>query len=354
MTTRWKTFFVRAAALALLVAAPSVLSAGAAAAADDSSWAVRTGSNSFGSDRTSFTYALSPGGTADDTLVVLNRGATPLRLSVYTADGYTTTAGQFDLLAQDGPSVGVGAWIAPEQGTVTVPAGGEVDVPFAVAIPANATPGDYAGGIVTSLVRADATQGINVDQRLGIRINLRVGGTLTPTMTVEDAHVSYHGTSNPFGTGDATVSYTIHNTGNAILSARQTASAAGPFGWLPADAGSIDAPPQLLPGESWVMTVPVHGVHPAFLLSATVTVTPQLTDASGSTTPLDAITVTARGWAVPWTLAVVVVVLLLAVVAVVLVARRRRKRRAADADARVREAVEEALRQRDEPAAAER
>ncbi len=38
-----------------------------------------------------------------------------------------------------------------------------MQVPFTVEVPENATPGDYAGGIVTSLVEPDATQGINVD-----------------------------------------------------------------------------------------------------------------------------------------------------------------------------------------------
>ena len=56
-------------------------------------------------------------------------------------------------------------------------------------------------------------------RRASIRIRLRVGGFLKPSLAVEHVRID-----------DATVTYTIHNTGNAILSARQTASLSGPFG----------------------------------------------------------------------------------------------------------------------------
>ncbi|WP_200804410.1 hypothetical protein [Actinacidiphila paucisporea] len=126
-----------------------------------------------------------------------------------------------------------------------------------------------------------------MDRRLGIRVKLRVSGELRPALRVENPHLDYSGTSNPFGKGSATVTYTIHNTGNAMLSARQKVSVAGPFGRLRTDAGKVAASPELLPGERWKVTVPVSGVAPAGRLTATVTLTPLLTDASGTTTPLD-------------------------------------------------------------------
>ena len=96
----------------------------------------------------------------------------------------------------------------------------------------------------------------------------------------------YDGPLNPFARGDATVTYRIHNTGNAALSGQQAVSVSGPFGLLRARAGAVAATPELLPGESWTVTLPVHGVAPALRLAATATLTPLLTDASGSTTSL--------------------------------------------------------------------
>ncbi|MFF4244716.1 DUF916 domain-containing protein [Streptomyces sp. NPDC001822] len=320
------------------------LSAGAARAADgDATWTVRTGTNSYGDDRSSFSHAVNPGGQIKDSMVVANHGRTSLELAVYAADGYTTGTGQLDLLTRDKKSVGVGAWIRSGVTTVRIAPGRTADIPFTADVPADATPGDYVGGILTSLKQPDVAQGINVERRLGIRIELRVGGALKPHLAIEDAHVDYEGSLNPFGKGDATLSYTIHNTGNTILSGRQKASVSGPFGWFRTGAAPIPAPPGLLPGESRHVTVPVHGVVPAFRLAATVTLTPSLTDASGSVTPLDPVEVTAHGWAVPWTPVLLVLVLVAGTAVTVVLARRRRARRTRREDVLVQQAVERAL-----------
>ena len=55
----------------------------------DVTWTVRTASNSLGADRSSYGYAINPGGTVTDAMVVANRGSTALTLTVYAADGFT-------------------------------------------------------------------------------------------------------------------------------------------------------------------------------------------------------------------------------------------------------------------------
>ncbi|GIF16240.1 WxL protein peptidoglycan domain-containing protein [Actinoplanes teichomyceticus] len=331
--------------VALLAAVSTVLglTAGPALAQEgDVAWAVRTASNTYGSDRSSYSYAVNPGGSARDSLVVANRGAGPLRLSVYAADGLTTAAGQLDLLPRDRPSRGVGAWVEPATGTVTVPAGRTVEVPFTVSVPADATPGDYVGGILTSLAPPDPTARVAVERRLGIKIKLRVGGDLAPALAVEDLRVDWHGSAA--AEGDARVTYTLHNTGNAVQSARQAVTLTGPFGWFRTDATAIAAPPQLLPGERWRVTVPVAGVAPAVLLTATATLTPLVTDESGSTTALRPVTASAHAWALPWALTVLLIAGPAAVAGGVVLTRRHRRRRTAREQARIQAAVAEALR----------
>ncbi|MFD8965076.1 WxL protein peptidoglycan domain-containing protein [Streptomyces sp. NPDC059568] len=350
--TRRKTTvaaLVRTAALALLMAfAIAGLPAGPALAADgDVTWTVRTAANGYGDDRSSYTYGVNPGGQIKDAMVVANHSKSPLELAVYASDGYTTDTGQLDLLTKDKKSVGIGAWVHADRAGVVIKPGKSAEVPFTVSVPANATPGDYVGGILTSLKQADDAEGINVDRRLGIRVKLRVSGELKPKLAVEDLHVDYDGTFNPFAKGDATVTYTIHNTGNALLSARQTVSVSGPFGWLRTEAGDIAAPPELLPGEKWKVKVPVHGVTPGVTLAATATLTPLLTDASGSTTSLKPVESTTHGWAVPWTLFLLLLLLLAAATATILLTRRTRARRKLREDARVRDAVEQALRDKE-------
>jgi hypothetical protein len=80
----------------------------------------------------------------------------------------------------------------------------------------------------------------------------------------------------------------------------------------------------LLPGETWKVSVPVHGVTPALYLAATVTLVPLLTDAAGSTAPLPSADTTTYSWAIPWTL-VALLTVLIGLGAVLLVSRRRRR-----------------------------
>ncbi|MEW9527459.1 DUF916 domain-containing protein [Microbispora sp. NPDC049125] len=298
------------------------LGAGPAAAADgDVSWAVTTASNDFGSGRQNYSYTLDPGGQLKDGLVVANHGTTPLRLAVYAADAFTAKGGRLDLVAKDAKSTRVGAWVHADRPDVTVQPGESAEVPFTVTLPDDAAPGEYMGGIVTAPAQAGGADGTGADRRLGIRIRLRVGGELKPSLSAEDVHVRYSGTPNPFGKGDATVTYTIHNTGNAILTARQEVAVAGPFGRLGVRAGRIGDSPQLLPGDTWKVSVPVHGVAPAGRLTGTVTLVPLLADAAGSIAPLTAVETTAGAWAIPWALLLVLVVLC-GLVATVLVRRR--------------------------------
>ncbi|MEH1030748.1 DUF916 domain-containing protein [Micromonospora profundi] len=338
---------LRTTALSLLaaVAAVGVVGAGPAVAADgDVAWTVRTASNSYGAARSSYSYNVNPGGAVEDAMVVANRGTAALKLSVYAADGFTTDAGQLDLLTRDKKSVAIGAWAHVGTDSVVIQPGKTAQVPFRISVPGNATPGDYVGGVLTALTQANQAEGINVDRRLGIRIKLRVGGELTPNLAIEDFHVRYDGTLNPFGKGDATVSYRIHNTGNAALSGQQDVSVSGPFGMLRVRADEIAAPPELLPGESWDVTVPVHGVTPAVRLASTATLTPLLTDVSGSTTSLKPVRATAHGWAVPWMLTLAVAALIVVLVGALLYRRRSRSQRRTREDARVRDAVAKALR----------
>jgi hypothetical protein len=338
---------VRRTIVATLLAAfgLGVVGIGPAVSAEDSrvSWALRTASNDFGADRQNFDYALDPGGTITDALMVVNHGKKPLTLTVYSADGFTTQSGQLDLMTQQEKSTGIGSWVRAGQDSVAVPAGKTVEVPFTIALPKNATPGDHVGGIITSLSTPGDEPGIEVDRRLAMKVHLRVGGELAPALKVEDLHVDHDGPINPVGKGDATIGYTIRNSGNAIVTAQQAASVSGPFGSFRVRAAAVDDSPELLPGDSWKVEVPVDGVLPTVRVAATVTLTPIVTDASGTITPLPAVESTTHAWAMPWS----ALVLLLLLVALAVLAVRARRRRSAQEEARVKAAIADALRERE-------
>ncbi|MGW4483913.1 WxL protein peptidoglycan domain-containing protein [Amycolatopsis sp. NPDC004368] len=312
-----RSTLTRALAAVLLVAGFAATAAMPAAAQEDAPWAVSTADNEVGSGRVNYSYTAEAGEQVHDGLKVVNNGNAPLDLAVYTADAFTRPDGQVDLLSRDKKSVGIGAWVRPTSDHVKLGPGESADVTFTVAVPAGTKAGDFLGGIVTSVQQG------TVERRVGVRIRLRVGGDITPGLSVEDAHVDYSGTLNPFGSAGATLSYTIRNTGNAIVAARQSATVSGPFGLWRKQSAPITDSPQLLPGDTWHVSVPVAGVVPTVRTSADISLTPLLTDAAGSVAPLPAVAGSAGGWAVPWTLLVLVVLLVLVIVVLVRRGRRR-------------------------------
>ncbi|MET4156973.1 DUF916 domain-containing protein [Agromyces sp. PvR057] len=335
-----------AAVVATALAGLAGFGAGPAVAADDPvSWGVRTASNDLGAERANYAYVLDPGTGLDDAIVVTNNDDVAVDLDLSAADGFTTETGVLDLVANDTPSTAVGSWITLAAPTVHLEAGESAEIPFHVEVPAGVTPGDYSGGIVTALPTPESASGVSVDRRLGIRVQLRVGGELAPVLAIEDLRIDYSGSADPFAAGTATVTYTVHNTGNARLAADQAIDVAGPFGMLRVEATQLEALPELLPGDTRDVTAVVPGVVPTGLLTATVDLSPRL-PVEGSTTgnaPLPEVQASATGWAVPWTLLLIVLVLAAAAIAF-LVLRRRRKRREA---ARIEAAVAEALAQRE-------
>ena len=337
-------------ALGSLAAVPLALAPASAASADegDVSWGVRTAANDQGADRQNFGYEIDPGGSVTDALVVSNRDVLPLNLALYGADGFTTDAGQLDVVTAGTDSVAVGAWLDFDAASVTVQPGESVEVPFTMTVPNNATPGDYAGAVITSLTQPSPEQGINVDRRLGVRIHLRVGGTLAPALAVDAMRVDYTGTFNPFGAGEAVVTYTLRNSGNARLSARQKVTVSGPFGMLASDAHGIEKAPELLPGESWDMTVRVAGVIPSFLLTAATSVSLESPSSDASDPAIAPVEASATTWAVPWATLVLLALVAAIVVATVALGRRRRRAVKSREDARVEQAVQQALLEREE------
>src|SRR5262249_23454429 len=214
--------------------------------------------------RPRFSYSVTPGATLVDHLAVRNYSPGPLRLQVYASDAFNTPDGGFDLLTAGKRSIGVGAWVVSDVAQVVVPGRGTTIVPFQLAVPANATPGDHVGGIVASL-RTIRTAGngkkVAIEDRVGARVYLRVAGQLHGALGVEGLRADYDGTVNPFGRGQVTVSYQIHNVGNLRLSGHQTVRVTGWFGQA-ALATGLPEVPELLPGGSMRVSVVVPKVFP--------------------------------------------------------------------------------------------
>lgn len=316
--------------LASLLAAGGLAAQAGAQEADGAvTWGVRPADTEQGSERPNYAYALDPGGHLSDALIVSNYDDEPQTFRVYAADGFITEAGQLDLLPAAEPSTQLGSWISFEAPEITVPAGESVQVPFKVAVPADVTPGDYAAGVVSSILVQGET-GVSVDRRLGSRMYLRVGGDLAPRVAIDDLTVAYDGGWNPFAPGSATVDYTVTNVGNTRIAPGADLSVAGLFGLAPVAATDPEPLPELLPGTSVTRSVTVAGVWPLFVATARAVLSGTVVTADFSAAPsTDAVpevpvaSAESAAVAVPWS-ALLLLALLVGLIVLGVVRRRRR------------------------------
>jgi hypothetical protein len=254
-------------------------------------------------------------------------------------DAVDTSTGGFALLPDNQAPKDVGTWISfpGADRTIRVPARtpatatspgkiGELDVPLSITVPAAASPGDHVGGITVSLT-SDAVsptgQKYKLVQRVGARVFVRVIGKLRPQLSIENLTVAFHHSRNPLGSGTATLTYTVHNTGNVALGGEQAVSVRGLFG-ATARAQHVPTIPLLLPGFSVQERVVVHGVVPEFRETGQVTLIP-LKIAGAVLPPAGPWTASTTIWAIP--LWVVLLVALLGLLAAVELWLRRRRLR---------------------------
>ncbi len=327
------TFVVLAGALlgVLVLPAPAM-------AADDEgavTWGVQPSTPDGPDGRSAFDFQVAPGTTISDWVAVANYSSAPATFRVYAADATTDyDTGSFTLIGADQASTDMGSWTSVDSGVaacpdsndadeatcaaglgvpVTVDPGARANLPFTITVPADAAPGDHAAGIVAAFEQqvADASgSAVQVTQRVGTRIYLRVDGPLTAGLTVTGMVAEYGGSWNPLADGTGRVGFDVTNTGNVRLSANPQAHLSGPFG---IDLGTVALDPiaNLVPGGSAHVSAELPGVPPLLLLFAKVTVTPVPGDGDTAQAGLDlaAVTASAVAWAVPWTaLGVVVLV----------------------------------------------
>jgi hypothetical protein len=285
--------------------------------------------------RPNLSYGVTPGSTVRDHVAIVNFSSGPLVLSVYATDAINTSTGGFSLLTGDQQPKDAGAWTsvdgrkAGEPVTVKVPARhtsgpGFVILPLVLHVPASAGPGDHVGGVVAVLSTIGTnSQGtkVRLDQRLATRLFVRVSGPAKPHLAVEHLAATYHAGFATLGKGTATVTFTVHNTGNVSLGAKQSVHVSGIFG-LGSSTTSVPDVALLLPGASVRERVVVRGVLPLVWMSATVTLHP--THPAGAIDPglVSRIVADVSFWALPWAL-------LLLVLAAVAAGWWRRRRRVA-------------------------
>lgn len=289
-------------------------------AADNGSWSVYPAASKVAA-RPYFYLSADPGTTIEDKVVVANKTGQPLSFRLYAADAYNTPRdGGFAVRTVQEKQRGVGAWAKPAKSRVTVPAHGKVTVPFTLHVPEGAEPGDHPGALVAldeQIDKGDGSLALGVQRAVAARVYLRVGGPTLPAIAVENVHVVHHQPLVP-GLGDstATISYTLHNTGNVTLDPKVELRAEGLFGRTLLSRNLSRIPSELLPDQRVHLTDPWRGAPQLDWGDVTLTASAQDTRESAS----------ASFFALPWLVAVVLLVVVAAGAVLVIRARRGRAR----------------------------
>jgi len=264
---------------------------------------------------------IKPGTVIKDWVEIFNKSTRSAAFGLYGTDATGTSLNDnlVYLLPSQKPK-DIGKWTtvfasntqpSAAQASYVMPAGTGVIEPFLISVPLNATPGDHTGGLMFQVaVPRVSSNGsvVTTFSRIALPIELRVTGPLQSGLQVQSISTSFNDSVNPFGTGSATISYSVLNSGNVRMSGTQVLKVAGPFG-----ISSLVTPPHLptiLPGDSIRVTTTIGGLYPAGPLSAKVTVTPQWPPSTPrANLALTAVTGSASFFAVPWALIVLIILL---------------------------------------------
>ncbi|GAA2687295.1 MULTISPECIES: WxL protein peptidoglycan domain-containing protein [Actinosynnema] len=286
--------------------------------AERQTWSVAPASATGPDGRPGFEYVVEPGMRYDDHLAVRNLGDAELTVDLYAGDAVNTDTGGFDLLARDEPSTSVGRWTTLSTNQVTVPPRQVVVVPFSLAVPADAEPGDRVGGVVAALTTgAD----VRVERRVGSRVYARVAGAVTPEVGVESLSATYRASLNPAGAGELDVTYTVVNRGNVRLTVRPSVVAQGLLG-LGEVTAVDDALPELLPGNAITLTRTITGVWPLGPLDVRATAEPIASAGQPLAGSVEAGAADTTVWALSWT-AIATLLLLAAILLALWHVRRK-------------------------------
>ncbi len=283
-------------------------------------WSESPASATSPDSRSMFSYTnIKPGSTITDHVAVLNRSKQGVAFTIYATDASGTTPGNvLELLPASVKPRDIGSWVSFPRGvtklSVVIGADKGIIESFKIAVPLHATPGDHTGGMMAAVAFTRRTsKGALVieNQRIAVPIELRVTGPLHPGLRVESISTGFRTPLSPFGTGAATVAYTVQNTGNVRLTGSQVVSVTGPFGI--SSKVQLKNLPTVLPGDAVRMTAQPAGLFPLGPMTAHVRLSPAAPkDAPLEAMPAGYITGSASLFAVPWSSIGVIILVVVA------------------------------------------
>ncbi|MEZ4087401.1 MAG: LysM peptidoglycan-binding domain-containing protein [Candidatus Gracilibacteria bacterium] len=121
-----------------------------------------------------FNFEVQPGESIESSIIVRNLGRDDITVATYSADGTNSSQGTFALTSKSHEQKFLGTWVTFESPQTTIKAQDEVVIPFTLTIPANATPGNYGGGIAVEASSAELKGDDELSQAGAVSTSARI------------------------------------------------------------------------------------------------------------------------------------------------------------------------------------
>lgn len=193
-----------------------------------------------------FTPTIPPGHRWAGGVVAVNRSGRPVSALVYATDALTAPSAGVVYPTHHRARLGAGRWVTPAQRRITVDPHQSLTVPFVVAVPAGATPGDHVAGLAVEAAepsRGGGTFAVSTVARVVLAVLVHVPGGSGPHLQVSGAGLL----TLPGNRGQA-VAISMGNDGQTLTRPLLTVTVAGSASGYRREVGAMLG--TVLPGDS--------------------------------------------------------------------------------------------------------
>lgn len=180
-----------------------------------------------------FVFESLGGKTLEDGIKIINNSDQAKTIRVYGVDSQHSSDGAFACAQEADKQTSVGTWIKLAKNEVTLQPGTNEVVPFTLAIPEGAEPGEHNGCIAVqenTPPRQSALQGIVLSFRSALRVAITVPGDIY-------ADVQFKEVRSEFNQGKLQLSPVLQNDGNVSVDANLSVGLKNVMGMQVAGSG---------------------------------------------------------------------------------------------------------------------
>lgn len=229
-----------------------------------------------GQDGTYLEVETEPGSETELTVALGNAGSHDVSARTYVADAYSLVNGGFGVRSEDEPATGATTWLDYPAETIDLPADKKVERTFTVAVPDDASPGQYVSGLVLQTAEPIAVGGSGMLRQnivKAIAVVITVPGAISPALEIGAASLKQSPVSN-------SLLVEIENTGNILLkpagTVTMTTEAGESIVTAPVAMGSVYA------GTATLLEMPIPTTVAAGTYQVSVVLTDEETGATAS------------------------------------------------------------------------